>query len=123
MRNRRTLSTARRHLPVVALVLAAFVGIALLAFAFVGSKTDRAEAATTGAAMSMSVAAGQATLCPFTKVNGETCIPFGAKFDVIVSADAIPTGATSASTPGYSMAPPAWLPKVSLCCGLMATPI
>ena len=92
MRSRRSLSTTPRRLAVAALVLAAFIGIALLAFAAGGNTTDRAEAATTGAAMSMSVAAGQATLCPSTKVNGEICIGFGAKFDVIVNADAIPTG-------------------------------
>ena len=55
MRGRRTLSTAQRRLAVVALLLAAFIGIALLAFTAGGNTTDRAEAATGGPEMTLTI--------------------------------------------------------------------
>ena len=63
------------------------VALAVMVFAW-GSSTDRAEAETPGAAMSMSISPAQD--CPAAKDPGDVCVLPGGQFTVTVSADAIP---------------------------------
>ena len=89
MRSRRTLSTTRHRLAVVALVLAAFIGIALLAFTAGGNTTDRAEAATGGPEMALNVKNGACD----DLVRPTTCdIPSSSTFTLSIDALGIPTG-------------------------------
>lgn len=90
MRSQRTSSTTPRRLAPFALPPIIAIAIAIIILTW-GPSSDSSEAATFGAAMSMSVDASQTAPCPVTKVSDETCIKNNQKFDVIVSADAIPT--------------------------------
>ena len=64
--------------------------------------SSNTQAATDGAAMSLRVDASQTVPCAGGPVAGVVCVPPGAKFDVIVTADAIPTAS------GYVLAQ-AWI--------------
>ena len=76
------------------------IAVAVMVFAF-GHSSETAQAATEGGAMSLRVDPAQQITCE-TPAAGKVCVQNGAKFDVIVVADAAPV------TKGYVFAG-AWL--------------
>ena len=79
----------RRALFALTSVIAIAIAVIVVTWAS-GASTNTTEAATTGAAMSMSIPVGDTTACPAEKVSGETCVTTGAKFNVVVATTAIP---------------------------------